>query len=805
MKPDTRQPPEGRTWPVRVAGMALIAFLLFLLVLTGLSQRDFRESYLAQQRLDLETRASALAYFYHERMKDLRALAVDPGVETYFANAALGMSMEYGLRASLIRFERTLRERATAEGLEGQPAFSRIAFVTPDREALVDTSTDGEPFWLEVDLGLDQPASSTPKVVTTNGYVLLVLDHQHGLRPQGWFIGRVDHEKIFASLVHDPSIPSVTRVYTLVDGAVMSSREEPPDEIVRHVGGLNGGVEESGTSSASRSGSMLVSADVESTPFTLLAVHQPSALTGYLTSHWLLALLALLSILLVIGIGYANWIQRQSLVLRGRVEESARQEAILSDQNTRLIEEMRKREAYEQQLTVQANFDGLTGLPNRSLAFDRLSQVLLMQRRHDDYVAVVLLDLDRFKKVNDSLGHNSGDKLLIAAAQRLRALLRESDTVARLGGDEFLVILPGLERTGIAEKVCRKIQEEFSVPLAVGKHEFIVSASLGISIAPDDGHDAETLLKNADIALYRAKDQGRNTYRFFTREMNEALEQRQKMEDLLIYALARDEFSLVFQPIVKLDDGSIVGAEALLRWCSPELGVVAPSEFIPLCEDLGIIGEIGAWVLSRACGEAGRWRKRIPFRLAVNISSVQFRDPYRFIRLVEAELAKSGLPPQDLHLEITEGILLEDSAANWAMLKELDAMGVRLSIDDFGTGYSSLSYLRRFPFDTLKIDKSFVGDLPNDTGSVALARAILALARALRMDVVAEGIENAEQAAFFRSQRCDLGQGYHFYKPMTADALTALIASTPEREPEEHGSAASLGIGGSSAVARGAD
>lgn len=764
----------------RLAGPLLIFYILLLLVTTWVAQRDFQASYTAQLQLDLDQRASALSYFYQERLNSLKALAEDSAFEAYFANEALGMSMEYGLRASLLKIARLLEEKARSPLLGGQPVLVRLLFLDEHSWVLANTHPDAP------GLGLDFKPEPVPagsiRVLPDTGAVVLVFPCQYKNQRKGYLLAVVNHELAFQHLVYEDGGLAASRIFILVDGHSMRRGENLPEEITDHLG-------KSASSEASmavdpRGSSILVHAPVKATPFSLIGQYYPTKLTGYLTSGWSVGLLGLLALLILINLAISNRIRGQHLILQGRLEESAQHRRLLGEQNLKLEEEIRKRREYEAQLVVKANFDGLTLLPNRVLALDRLSQALLQLERMESFIGVALVDLDRFKKVNDTLGHVAGDRLLIEAAERLTQAVREGDTVARLGGDEFLILLPGLDQWENAEFIAQRILENFARPFVITSHEFFVTASIGLSIAPEDGRDAQALLKNADIALYKAKDEGRNTCCFFTPAMNEDLRIRQAMENLLVYALDRNELFLVYQPILRLADGTIAGAEALLRWRNPTLGQVPPDRFIPLSEDLGLIEEIGRWVLNQACLQASQWRRLVPFRLAVNVSSAQLRNLHAFPNAVNAALAASGFSADNLELEVTESIVLDDSTTSRAVLQNLDALGVRLAIDDFGTGYSALSYLKKFPFDTLKIDKSFVHDLPHDEGGVALARAILAMAHALNLEVVAEGIENQEQAVFMTSHGCDFAQGYYFHKPMAPEELTGLLrlqANRPER------------------------
>lgn len=427
-----------------------------------------------------------------------------------------------------------------------------------------------------------------------------------------------------------------------------------------------------------------------------------------------------------------------------------------------------QREA-ERKMRYLAHYDSVTGLPNRILALDRLDQLLKASSRANERVAVLFLDLDHFKKANDTLGHEAGDQLLREAARRLLADVRDDDTVARFGGDEFLIVAGGLEDGAAAQPVAEKLLKSFRDPFHIEGREFLLTASLGIAIAPDDGTTSQELLRNADIAMYRSKGQGRNTCCYFTQAMNRDVERRQSVEEQLRGALARDELSLFFQPIVELHNGAVVGAEALVRWHNPVLGQVAPDEFVPIAEQTGQIDAIGRQVLERALKQAARWRaERDPdFWVSVNVSPQQFRDPC-LVATVQEALNKNGLPGRALYVEITESVLLDERGQAGIALAALKKRGVGIAMDDFGTGYASLSYLRHFPFDTLKIDRSFVGDITADPKDAELVIASLALAHSLNLQALAEGVETQAQLDLLRRHGCELAQGYLFSRPLTA-------------------------------------
>jgi diguanylate cyclase (GGDEF)-like protein/PAS domain S-box-containing protein len=434
-----------------------------------------------------------------------------------------------------------------------------------------------------------------------------------------------------------------------------------------------------------------------------------------------------------------------------------------------LLEDISDRVAYEKRLFQQANFDGLTGLPNRALALDRLAQAINSAERHQRSLTLLFVDIDRFKVVNDTLGHRFGDLLLIEAAQRLTECVRDEDTVSRLGGDEFLILLVNQRSTNDGTLAAKKILEVMQQPFLIEGHELNVTASIGLTVYPDDDATPADLLRNADAAMHIAKQQGQNTYHFFTHEMNERAMDRLNIETQLRHAVRRKELELYYQPLVNLGTGEVVGMEALLRWHNKELGSPGPDRFIPIAEETGLIVPIGQWVLMEACRQAQAWQRpgQPPLRVAVNISSRQFVGN-NVLNTVEQALAESGLDPTLLELEITEGILLHDAPQTKRALERIKKMGVRLSLDDFGTGYSSLSYLRRYEFDVLKIDRSFIADIERKPESMGLVKAIIAMAHSLGMEVIGEGVETSLQADFIHSRECNFAQGYFYGKPLPA-------------------------------------
>jgi diguanylate cyclase (GGDEF)-like protein/PAS domain S-box-containing protein len=430
----------------------------------------------------------------------------------------------------------------------------------------------------------------------------------------------------------------------------------------------------------------------------------------------------------------------------------------------------------EKQIKHLAYHDTLTGLPNRVLFHDRLQQALSHAVREEHPMGVMFLDLDRFKIINDTLGHDVGDELLKAVSQRLINCIRQGDTVVRLGGDEFTIILPVISKAEDAAFVAQKILVTLAEPFLLNHQELHITSSIGISLYPNDGKDTQTLIKNADIAMYRAKDLGKNNYQFYTADMNSRALETINLENALRHALERDELLLHYQPQIDIRSGRIVGVEALVRWQHPEFGLVSPVKFIPIAEETNLIIPIGEWVLRSACEQGVRWRKMgLPvWRMAVNLSARQFRQQ-NLLQPIQRILQETGFDPHHLELEITESLLMQGAGQTIAILESLDEMGIRLSLDDFGTGYSSLSYLKRFPIDTVKIDRSFVRDIHTDPNDAAITSAIIAMAHSLKLSVIAEGVETEEQLAFLREHNCNEYQGYYFSKPLPPEQIERLV------------------------------
>jgi diguanylate cyclase (GGDEF)-like protein/PAS domain S-box-containing protein len=438
--------------------------------------------------------------------------------------------------------------------------------------------------------------------------------------------------------------------------------------------------------------------------------------------------------------------------------------------------------AMAEQIAHLAEHDFLTGLPNRLLLNDRISQAIALAHRNQDKIALIFMDVDRFKRINDSLGHPAGDKLLQCVSNRLRDCVRAPDTVSRQGGDEFIVLLQAMMYPEDAVIAVERLLKSMAEPFLIGQQELHITSSIGVSLYPDDGLDAETLIRNADTAMYQAKENGRQGFQFFKPEMNVRAVERQSIEEDLRHAVERKEFTLHYQPKINLETGAITGAEALLRWSHPTRGSVPPAQFIPIAEDSGLILPIGAWVLREACAQSRAWTDEgLPIvSMAVNVSAVEFRNE-NFLDNLFAALNETGLDPAYLELEVTESVLMKNAELAASILQSLRKKGVRVAIDDFGTGYSSLSYLRKFPLDALKIDQSFVRQIANSSDETIIVSAIISMGRSLHLRVIAEGVETAEDLAFLQDHECHEAQGYYFSRPVPAEQFALLLKAEQSR------------------------
>ena len=757
---------KGNHRAIQVVGALLGVYLAMLIGVGYVGQSRLHDALIEQQQLSIEKQATAFSYFFARQQAIVDELSEIRSVQSFLSNRDLGMSMRYGLRASLMTVARDFRRTLETKYIGDTPIFNRIALVENDGQVLLDID-GGQHRHFE---------SDKPRSVVEPGK-LIVEYNEHGVHMiftaaiehkgdiVGYIAANVHADSVLRPLLSDFGIAKHRRRTALVD----------QDDTV--IVANSGHDWQHWRRKALDSDTEVLQAGGAGGRFRVVNFPDVDSLRGALTSPLFLAALAFMSIPLLLGVSHLLRLSNHNLVLQTRFQSTRHQRAVLRKQNARLQREIDKRLESEEQLAHQANYDQLTGLPNRNLALDRLAQALKWARREGGSVAVMFLDLDRFKQVNDSLGHAAGDELLRDAAQRLLGKVRDSDTVSRLGGDEFLVICPESGDGGGWEPCVQDMLKTLSQPFYVGDHEFFVGASIGVAAYPDGGTEPHKLMKNADIAMYSAKERGRNRYCYYDPSMDAQAMESMKLENNLRHALSRDEFHLQYQPIVDLSSGRTVAVEALLRWTSAEMGNVPPDKFVPIAEETGVIHEIGEWVLMEACKKVGALRRDLDFRLAVNLSSKQFSRPGRLLDCVLMALRNSGLMPSQLELEFTESILIDDRPEIGEFINQLDRIGVRLSIDDFGTGYSALNYLQRFPFDILKIDRSFTNQVPDNEASASLIRAIIAMAHALGLEVIAEGIEERKQTGFLLVHHCEFGQGYLYSKPLSINDLREYLAA----------------------------
>ncbi|TOQ64442.1 GGDEF-domain containing protein, partial [Vibrio parahaemolyticus] len=514
---------------------------------------------------------------------------------------------------------------------------------------------------------------------------------------------------------------------------------------------------------------------VEQHHFKLMAWFEPLNERDIFTSRLFIVGLSILAVMIVIALCYAFVANNNKLELKIKLEEEKKRKDILSQQNHKLTKEIERRKASEKELAFQAKYDTLTELPNRSYGSERLALELIRASRTGSKVLVMFIDLDHFKQINDSMGHFVGDEILKLSAQRLQNVARKTDLLARIGGDEFLLVIPDLPDNDTAKRVASSVLSAFSEPFVWNNHEFFLTGSVGMSVFPDDGDNAEQLLACADMAMYRVKQDGRDAFCFYNHNMNQDLQRYLDLESRLRNAISNQLLEMYYQPIIELKSGKIVGAEALMRWNDEKFGFVNPEEFISIAEKNGLIHQLGEFAIQQACHQASQWQSISPLFVSVNFSSVQFRYCDRLLAFIRQSLEESGLPAEQFDVEVTESLLFNHDDELVDMLDNLRALGTKLTIDDFGTGYSALSYLQKFPFDRLKIDRSFMQNVFENDSDRELVNVIIAMAKALRLKIVAEGIEEQRHVDYLNELNCEFGQGFHYSRPVPAKEFEQLL------------------------------
>lgn len=804
---------ENRNRAILVGCLILVVYIGGLIFFNYEKQKALQTSALEGFRLDLERQAASLGYFFSERKYDVSLLVNRKEIASYFINRNLGMSEEYGLKVSLFLIHRLFDATRDSKAFENRSLYDRILLLDGEGRLLVEAGeetdameSEPEPFPLLAESARDpiiicrkQPRyriilaapcfHQEEYVGELQAWLSLETFFNHFVRftqpissqkvdiicSEGWVMAAADNDAQQDGYYGSPSLSLVglpTSHFATVS-LVGNGRERE-----KHLG---------------------IRLPIRNTPLFLTALIPATEIYGPVRAWHLLIATAAIAFLIVFGMGLLIRFNTLNLILRARYEEATKQQDLLEDKNSRLSEEIERRKGVERELLKNqdvieeqkkqlqksidrtfslAYYDTLTGLPNRQLCLDRISQALSAAHRKGGQLALLFLDVDRFKNINDTLGHANGDRLLQSVALRLKSCLRESDTVARFGGDEFILLLQSVNDHYEVIQVAQKVLDRMDHHFELDGHDVYTTVSIGVVLYPDDGDTSATLLKHADMAMYAAKARGRNNFQFFSGSMNQEALQRRDMEIQLRQALEREEFSLLYQPQWNTATGKIIGVEALLRWRHPELGMIAPSRFIRIAEETGLIIPIGEWVLSQVVRQALLWRDKAepPVRLAVNLSGRQIFQP-NFVEKIDMMFAESGLAPSALEFEVTENVVMENAPRHVLVLNELKKRGIRITIDDFGTGYSSLSYLKNFPIDRIKIDQGFVRDLEQSANDAAIIEAIVAVAKSLDLQVVAEGVETKFQRDFLAGQSCFIMQGYYFSRPLNPEDLLELIKS----------------------------
>ncbi len=753
-----------------IAGILLSGYLILILTVTNLGQSRLKESQNSELNLRVSNYAESLSFFLNASEKNIANLSQIRDVNTYFSNLAAGMSLQYGLGSSLFSLTQTIESFTQSNMMDEQQIFSRVMVVGVGQTVIVNTRPEVA---FDINqLPLKEMESKDHKLQVVKGVegvaIQLLQTIYHQNKPVAILVATLNTDlliKLLSTQEHLDSSSCLTLVTPIGDILVWNSLQGCESDA------------ELGKTRYYNDNARIIYFEkkVASTPLVLESWFKPVSEQDIFTSTWFIVGISLLALPVFLGLIYLMRVNNANLVLQTQVELSSEQQQKLAMQNTQLHEEISKRKESESKLEYQATHDELTNLANRTHGMARLQELIRTAHVKKTQILLLFIDLDNFKQVNDTVGHHAGDLLLKQASKRLLKSMRTSDIVARLGGDEFLVIVPEIQHQDSAKLVASSILSVFEKPFRIEQQEFFVSASIGMSVYPKDGANASTLLKRADTALYSVKDMGRNGFNFYDEQMNLDVQRSFALNVRLHQAIQQNDIEIYYQPILDLTTRKIVAAEALMRWTDSELGFVSPEDFIPLAEKNGLIHRLGDIVLHEACTQAASWQAISPITIAINFSSVQFRYCEQLQSRIVDVLRTTGLPASQLDMEVTESLLIDQGHALMQMLSYLKQLGVGLSIDDFGTGYSALSYLQKFSFTKLKIDRAFINKMTTSSSDESLVSAILAMAKSLKLKVVAEGIENDEQALFLQQHNCEYGQGYLFSRPVPAAEFTQLL------------------------------
>lgn len=747
-----------------IAAVLLGAYLMVILAVTNLGQARLKESQHRELNLKVQSYASKLEYFFNVTNDEITNLASDKAMLTFFSNLASGMSIKYGLGASLFKLDLKLNFMINSKKINNKSVYQRFFLVGYDGVVIADTEAGQDiNFDIEKYQNVNDQGFMT-RTVKESGEIQIWLIRVvlHAGKPVAFLVADINKQVIIEQLTaqeHEGSRSRMDLTSGIGDIFIWDSLTNEKQAVEKKA----------------LANKIYFEIPIENTPFKLRGWFEPLNEKEIITSGWFIAGLSFLAIPVVLGLLYIFIINNANIILRTKFDESCKMQRNLSFKNRRLIEEVEKRKLSEQQLAYQASHDALTGLLNRQYGNERLDQELARATRNNSNVLVMFIDLDNFKLINDTLGHLAGDQILKQSTSRLLDSVRRSDVLARIGGDEFLLVIPDLKNLTVAQQLASTLLSLFDKPFIWNNQEFFLSSSIGMSVFPQDGENAQQLLASADMAMYRVKQDGRNGFSFYHTDMNTNVQRTLDLDGRLRQAIANDELELYYQPIVELESNQIVGAEALMRWNDEKLGFVSPDEFIPLAEKNGLIHQLGEFAINKACMQAAEWQKISPIHISINFSSVQFRNCDKLFQQITHGLKRSGLSADKLDVEITESLLFNHNEQVVTLLNKLQSMEVKLTIDDFGTGYSALSYLQKFPFDRLKIDRVFLQNMHNNDSDRELVNAIIAMAKALNLKVVAEGIEDQWHVDYLKDMSCEYGQGYYYSKPVPAQEFELLL------------------------------
>ncbi|EGR0245216.1 putative bifunctional diguanylate cyclase/phosphodiesterase [Vibrio parahaemolyticus] len=755
---------------ITISAIIVSIYLAILIVVTSLGQNKLKDSQYRELDLKVKSYASTLDNLFTIASEDVDNLSSDKTVQTFFANLASGMSMEYGLGASLINLKRRFDEKIDGKLINSSNIYNKLTLVGSDGTTIVTTGPkDLKP--MDIHDLMTQHGHPEEVCATRDGdniRIQVIKQVKFSGKPVAFLIADINKDIVIEQLTNQEHEDSYSRMVLKIKDVEMVVW----DSITKN---STTNADENHFLSKVLDGKIYFEVPVEQHHFKLMAWFEPLSERDIFTSRLFIFGLSILAVMIVIALCYAFIANNNKLELKIKLEEEKKRKDILSQQNHKLTKEIERRKASEKELAFQAKYDTLTELPNRSYGSERLALELIRASRTGSKVLVMFIDLDHFKQINDSMGHFVGDEILKLSAQRLQNVARKTDLLARIGGDEFLLVIPDLPDNDTAKRVASSVLSAFSDPFVWNNHEFFLTGSVGMSVFPDDGDNAEQLLACADMAMYRVKQDGRDAFCFYNHNMNQDLQRYLDLESRLRNAISNQLLEMYYQPIIELKSGKIVGAEALMRWNDEKFGFVNPEEFISIAEKNGLIHQLGEFAIQQACYQAAQWQSISPLFVSVNFSSVQFRYCDRLLAFIRQSLEESGLPAEQFDVEVTESLLFNHDDELVDMLDNLRALGTKLTIDDFGTGYSALSYLQKFPFDRLKIDRSFMQNVFENDSDRELVNVIIAMAKALRLKIVAEGIEEQRHVDYLNELNCEFGQGFHYSRPVPAKEFEQLL------------------------------